>query len=74
VRSANSIKDALLRWCQNKTRDYPSVRVENFSTSWADGMAFCALIHHFCPNAFDFNALNPRDRKANLELAFTVAE
>lgn len=46
----------------------------NFSSSWADGMAFCALIHRFAPEAFDFNMLDPRNRRGNFELAFKVAE
>jgi hypothetical protein len=37
-------------------------------------MAFCALLHRFCPNAFDFSRLDPRNRKHNLELAFRVGE
>lgn len=50
------------------------VSITNFSSSWADGMAFCALIHSFAPAAFDFAALHPRNRKENFELAFRVAE
>merc|ERR1712025_1234191 len=45
--------------------------------SWADGRAFCALIHNFFPNAFDFRSLrteSPADRKKNFELAFTTGE
>ncbi|VDD87519.1 unnamed protein product [Enterobius vermicularis] len=68
-----SIKEALLRWCQHKLQGYP-VKVTNFSSSWADGMAFCALIHRFAPDAFDFNMLDPRNRRGNFELAFKVAE
>ncbi len=26
-----------------------NVKIENFTTTWADGLAFCALIHHFFP-------------------------
>lgn len=37
-------------------------------------MAFCALIHHFCPNAFDYESLTPEKRRYNFELAFRVAE
>uniref|UniRef100_A0A5S6QNL0 Calponin-homology (CH) domain-containing protein n=2 Tax=Trichuris muris TaxID=70415 RepID=A0A5S6QNL0_TRIMR len=74
ARSPSAIKEALLRWCQIKTRGYPNVNVTNFSSSWANGMAFCALIHHFYPDAFDFNCLDPNQRKENFELAFRVAE
>ncbi|VDM94169.1 unnamed protein product [Onchocerca ochengi] len=69
----SSIKNALLRWCQIKLQDYP-VQITNFSSCWADGMAFCALIHRFVPDSFDFNKLNPQNRRENLELAFRVAE
>ncbi|GFY53433.1 smoothelin [Trichonephila inaurata madagascariensis] len=50
------------------------VEITNFSTSWNDGMAFCALIHHFYPDAFDFESLNPKNRRYNFELAFRVSE
>lgn len=70
----NSIRDALLRWVQNKVQGYPNVNVTNFSSSWADGMAFCALIHRFAPDAFDFEKLDPKNRRQNFELAFKVAE
>ncbi|PAV81418.1 hypothetical protein WR25_22231 [Diploscapter pachys] len=70
----NSIKDALLRWVQNRINDYPNVNVTNFSSSWADGMAFCALIHRFAPHSFDFSKLDPANRRQNFDLAFKVAE
>ncbi|KIH42247.1 hypothetical protein ANCDUO_27770 [Ancylostoma duodenale] len=70
----NSIKDALLRWVQSRIQGYPNVNVTNFSSSWADGMAFCALIHRFAPDAFDFNKLDAKNRRQNFELAFRVAE
>lgn len=70
----NSIKDALLRWIQNRVAGYPNVNVTNFSSSWADGMAFCALIHRFAPHSFDFSKLDPKNRRQNFDLAFKVAE
>lgn len=51
-----------------------NVTIENFSSSWADGLAFCALIHSYFPHAFDFKTLKPSDRKKNFELAFKTAE
>ncbi|KAJ8972684.1 hypothetical protein NQ317_001704 [Molorchus minor] len=72
--SASTIKDRLLYWCKMKTKEYENVQLDNFSTSWADGLAFCALIHHFLPDAFDYHALSPKDRRHNFELAFKIAD
>ncbi|XP_045536394.1 microtubule-associated protein futsch isoform X1 [Papilio machaon] len=72
--SAVTIKERLLHWCRDKTRDYENVKLENFSTSWADGLAFCALVHRFVPDAFDYRALSPDKRRHNFTLAFKIAE
>jgi len=50
-----------------------NVKIENFSSSWSDGLAFCALIHHFFPDAFDYSLLDSKNRKQNFDLAFKVA-
>ncbi|XP_060719603.1 mucin-2-like isoform X2 [Tachysurus vachellii] len=72
--SASSIKQLLLDWCRSKTIGYQHIDIRNFSSSWSDGMAFCALVHSFFPNEFDYNELNPAHQKHNLDLAFTTAE
>ncbi|KAF7989003.1 hypothetical protein HCN44_007313 [Aphidius gifuensis] len=72
--SAVQIKERLLSWCREKTKEYDNVKVENFSTSWNNGLAFCALIHHFRPDAFDYYSLKPDDKRKNFELAFTKAD
>ncbi|XP_047234214.1 smoothelin-like protein 2 isoform X2 [Girardinichthys multiradiatus] len=74
VSSASGIKQILLEWCRSKTIGYKNIDIQNFSSSWSDGMAFCALVHSFFPLEFEYNALNPTNRKQNLELAFTKAE
>uniref|UniRef100_A0A673YVZ7 Smoothelin-like 1 n=2 Tax=Salmo trutta TaxID=8032 RepID=A0A673YVZ7_SALTR len=74
VASGASIKQKVLSWCANKTRNYEGVSIENFSSSWCDGLAFCALIHRFFPDAFDFSALNASEREKNFTLAFNTAE
>ncbi|KAI4818936.1 hypothetical protein KUCAC02_004223 [Chaenocephalus aceratus] len=72
--TGNTIKQKMLQWCRSKTRNYEGVNIENFSSSWCDGMAFCALIHRYFPEAFDFSTLNPKQRKKNFTLAFQTAE
>ncbi|XP_060699525.1 smoothelin isoform X4 [Hemiscyllium ocellatum] len=74
VPNANSIKQMLLDWCRAKTRGYEHVTIQNFSSSWSDGMAFCALVHNFFPEAFDYSELNPNNRRHNFEVAFKMAE
>uniref|UniRef100_A0AAQ5XZX9 Calponin-homology (CH) domain-containing protein n=1 Tax=Amphiprion ocellaris TaxID=80972 RepID=A0AAQ5XZX9_AMPOC len=69
-----SIKQKMLQWCRNKTRNYEGVNIENFSSSWCDGMAFCALIHRFFPEAFDYSSLSSDEREKNFTLAFQTAE
>lgn len=66
-------KDGLLLWVNRSLADYPTVSVKNFSSSWSDGMAFCALIHRFYPSHIDFNQLSPANAAANVKLAFDVA-
>jgi hypothetical protein len=63
----------VLEWCQHHTRNYPNVSVANFSSSWSDGLAFCALIHNFLPDSFDYETLTAADRRHNFELAFETA-
>uniref|UniRef100_UPI00359021E8 smoothelin-like protein 1 isoform X2 n=1 Tax=Myxine glutinosa TaxID=7769 RepID=UPI00359021E8 len=74
VPNASTIKQMLLDWCRAKTRGYQGVDVQNFSSSWSDGLAFCALVHNFYPDAFTFDVLNAHDRRHNFDLAFSTAE
>uniref|UniRef100_A0A2K5CT32 Smoothelin n=1 Tax=Aotus nancymaae TaxID=37293 RepID=A0A2K5CT32_AOTNA len=74
VPNASSIKQMLLDWCRAKTRGYEHVDIQNFSSSWSDGMAFCALVHNFFPEAFDYGQLSPQNRRQNFEVAFSSAE
>ncbi|EEP78812.1 hypothetical protein UREG_03658 [Uncinocarpus reesii 1704] len=66
-------KEGLLLWCQRKTACYPGVEVRDFSASWNDGLAFCALLDIHRPDLIDFDALDKNDHKGNMKLAFEIA-
>ncbi|XP_034777581.2 EH domain-binding protein 1 isoform X4 [Acipenser ruthenus] len=61
---------SLLAWCREVTKNYRGVKITNFTTSWRNGLAFCALLHHFRPNLLDYKSLNPQDIKENNKKAY----
>ncbi|XP_061462571.1 EH domain-binding protein 1-like protein 1 isoform X3 [Rhineura floridana] len=65
-----SCSQSLLEWCQEVTAGYRGVRITNFTTSWRNGLAFCAILHHFHPEKINYEALDPLDIKQNNKLAF----
>ncbi|CAL8364135.1 unnamed protein product [Lota lota] len=69
-----SKRNALLKWCQKKTEGYPNIDVTNFSSSWNDGLAFCALLHTYLPAHIPYLELISQDKSRNLTLAFQAAE
>ncbi|XP_069594450.1 uro-adherence factor A-like [Ranitomeya imitator] len=62
--------DSLLRWCQEVTSGYRGVRVNNFTTSWRNGLAFCAILHHFHPENINYDILDPLNVKENNKKAY----
>ncbi|XP_066203759.1 EH domain-binding protein 1-like protein 1 isoform X6 [Saccopteryx leptura] len=65
-----SSSQSLLEWCQEVTAGYRGVRVTNFTTSWRNGLAFCAILHRFYPDKIDYAALDPLNIKQNNKQAF----
>ncbi|KAM8872814.1 uncharacterized protein smtna [Synchiropus picturatus] len=72
--NVKNVKQMLLDWCRAKTEPYEGVDIQNFSSSWKDGIAFCALVHRFFPDAFEYSTLNPNKPRDNFQLAFSTAE
>ncbi|KAB8299939.1 hypothetical protein EYC80_000181 [Monilinia laxa] len=66
-------KEGLLLWCQRKTACYEEVDVRNFTDSWNDGLAFCALLDIHRPDLIDYDTLDKDDHRGNMQLAFDIA-
>ncbi|CAL8103165.1 unnamed protein product [Calicophoron daubneyi] len=68
-------RDALMLWCQLKTAGYPQVEICDFTNSWRDGLAFCALLHRHCPSLIDYDYMVALDNEPwiRVETAFDVA-
>ncbi|XP_010839713.1 PREDICTED: cytospin-A-like [Bison bison bison] len=58
-----SKRNALLKWCQKKTEGYQNIDITNFSSSWNDGLAFCALLHTYLPAHIPYQELNSQDKR-----------
>ncbi|XP_040321546.1 EH domain-binding protein 1-like protein 1 isoform X6 [Herpailurus yagouaroundi] len=69
-RALVSSSQSLLEWCQEVTAGYRGVRVTNFTTSWRNGLAFCAILHRFYPDKIDYASLDPLNIKQNNKQAF----
>nr|XP_042115330.1 EH domain-binding protein 1-like protein 1 isoform X7 [Peromyscus maniculatus bairdii] len=65
-----SSSQSLLEWCQEVTKGYRGVCITNFTTSWRNGLAFCAILHRFYPDKIDYLSLDPLDIKQNNKQAF----
>ena len=52
-----SKRNALMKWCQERMSSYKGIEIKNFSSSWNDGLAFCALLHSYIPQKLDYETL-----------------
>lgn len=69
-----SAREALLRWARNTTDKYPGVQIENFTSSWRDGLAFSAVLHRNRPDLVDWRNIREIHSHERLERVFSTME
>lgn len=74
AQGGGSKRNALLKWCQNKTIGYHNVDITNFSSSWNDGLALCAILDTYLPEKINFSVLSTETKRQNFEVALAAAE
>jgi len=71
---ANTNIEKLLKWIAKRINEYPCVEVTNFTSSWSDGIALCALMHYLLgEEAIKPTEVSGTDKRKNFEMAVKAA-
>uniref|UniRef100_A0A0P4W758 Calponin-homology (CH) domain-containing protein n=2 Tax=Scylla olivacea TaxID=85551 RepID=A0A0P4W758_SCYOL len=74
AQNGGSKRNGLIKWCQNKTVGYTNVDITNFSSSWNDGLALCAILDTYLPEKISYKSLSPQNKRENFQVAISAAE
>lgn len=69
-----SAREALLRWAKKTTEKYPGVQINDFTSSWRDGLAFSAVLHRNRPDLVDWRNIREIKSRERLERVFSMME
>ena len=70
----SSVEKDLLDWAKKSLASYHQIKVTNLSSSWRNGLGFCALLFDQYPDLVPMKSLKMHNLKDNCELAFTVGQ
>jgi hypothetical protein len=72
AKTGHNRKQLALDWCQEMAGDL--CEIKDFTKSFSDGLAFCAIMHGLFPELVAWEELSAENPRENFELAFEVAE
>lgn len=64
--------DTLLNWCQKQVALSDKVKIQDFTSSWKNGLALCTILHHYRPDLMDISALDPENISKNNQLVGAI--
>jgi len=64
----------IFKWVQDSVKEFSNVNIVDFTTSFKDALAFCALVSHYAPQELKFRELQEYKILDNFRLAFKLAD
>jgi len=74
LESFDGTREALLKWCRDRTKNYEGVQIDDFTNSFKDGLAFAAIVHSLNSDALSYSMLRNRPPPEVLQTAFKAAQ